>query len=74
MIFWNLGYDDFIFFNFKNDDDFFDSLKMNEVWVNALSLEHKTMSLKKTWFDQFLKTMMQVMIFENKLVRHVRMP
>ena len=38
----------FFFFNFKNDDDFFDSLKMNEVWVNALSLEHKTMSLKKT--------------------------
>ena len=33
---------------FLNDDDFFDSLKMNEVWANALSLGHKTMSLKKT--------------------------
>ena len=33
---------------FLNDDDFFDSLKMNEVWANVLSLEHKTMSLKKT--------------------------
>ena len=52
----------------------FDSLKMNEAWANAPSLEHKSMSLKKTWFDQFLKAMMQVMIFENKWVRHVRMP
>ena len=42
---------------------FFFFLKMHEAWVNAPSLEHKSMSLKKTWVDQFLRTMMQVMIF-----------
>ena len=29
---------------------------------------------KNTWFDQFLKTMEQLMIFENKWVRHIRVP
>ena len=49
---------------------------MNETWANAPSLEHEFMILekKKSWFDQFLKTMMQVMIFENKWVRHVGIP
>ena len=40
-----------IFFFNKNkkidDDDFF-SLKMNEAWENAPSLEHKSMNLEKT--------------------------
>ena len=50
-----------------------------ETCANAPSLEHKSMSLKKKWFDIYiyiyiyLKTMVQVMIFENKWVRHVRM-
>ena len=38
-------------------------LKMHEVWANAPSLEHKSMGLKKTLVDHFLRTMMQVMIF-----------
>jgi len=28
---------------------------MNEAWANASSLEHKSMSLEKNWFDQFWK-------------------
>ena len=36
MIFGNLGY-----------DDIFDFLTMNEAQAKALSLEHKSMSLKK---------------------------
>ena len=43
-------------------------LKMNVPWANASSLRHVFMSLEKSWFGQFLKIMMQVMIFEtNKL-------
>ena len=65
-----------IFFLNKNkkidDDDLF-SLKMNKAWANAPSLEHKSMNLEKTWFDQFLKKMMHGMIFENKLVKHIKM-
>ena len=35
------------FWKSYDDDDFFGSLKMNEAWANAPSLEHKSMSLKK---------------------------
>ena len=42
----------------------FDSLKMNEAWANAPSLEQKSMNLEKQLdLINFLKTMMQVMIF-----------
>ena len=49
-----------------------------ETCANAPSLEHKSMSLKKKliWYIYiyiYMKTMVQVMISENKWVRHVRM-
>ena len=39
----------FFFFFFNNNDGgfFFFFLKMHEAWVNAPSLEHKSMSLEK---------------------------
>ena len=46
MIFGNLGYNDFFFLN-DVDFFFFYSLKMNEAWANAPSLEHEFMSLEK---------------------------
>ena len=45
MIFGNLGDDDF--FLKRNDGGLF--LKRHEAWVNAPSLEHKSMSLKKNF-------------------------
>ena len=47
MIFGNLGYNDFFFLN--DVDFFFYSLKMNEAWANAPSLEHEFMSLEKNF-------------------------
>ena len=45
-----------------------------KTWANAPSLEHKSMSLKKKLdLINVLKTMVQVMIFANKWVRHVKM-
>ena len=52
MILGNL-YDDFLplfffFFEQKKSDGMFLFLKMHKAWANAPSLEHKSMSLKKT--------------------------
>ena len=72
MILGNL-YDDFLLFSLFFFF-FFIFLKMHEAWANAPSLEHKSMSLKKKIdLINVLKTMVQVMIFANKWVRHVKM-
>ena len=49
MIFENLDFSFLFFLFFLNDSGFFFFyLKMHEAWANAPSLEHKSMSFKKT--------------------------
>ena len=58
----------------KNDDGGLFWKWKRHGWMPLVWNMNSWVLKKKTWFDQFLKTMMQVMIFENKWVRHVGIP